>query len=178
MNRIFGIGLSRTGTTSLSHALQRVGINMVHCPNQKQLFDPNLQAASDIPVVIHYKELDKMYPNSKFIYTVRDLDSWLASAKQHFDRKNANSTRTWRSEKRKSWAKDNRIKVYGQVEFEPEAFTRAYYRHDADVKEYFKGRENDLLILDIVGGDPASKLYSFLNIKTDITEFPHSNKKK
>ena len=63
MKKIFGIGLSRTGTTSLTHALDGAGIHINHYPNEIELFDPRSQGASDIPVAIHYKKLDVTFPD-------------------------------------------------------------------------------------------------------------------
>ncbi|MGV7234716.1 MAG: sulfotransferase [Nitrosomonadaceae bacterium] len=179
MNKIFGIGLSRTGTTSLSQFLQKVGINMIHCPNEKQLFSPTTEASSDICVAIHYKKLDQMYPNSKFIYTIRDVNSWLASIQAHLDRKTANKPEKWAGTSRKTWAITNRIKIYGQLDFDRETFLDAYNRHDNDVKEYFKERKQDLLILDVCDEDKENKILSFLGMSNNNnTKFPHANKKR
>ena len=49
-------------------------------------------------------------------------------------------------------------------------------KHDNDVKEYFKDRPNDLLVLNIIGGDTPDKLWSFIGLHNPPKTFPHSNK--
>ena len=171
INRIFGIGLSRTGTTSLTHALHHVGINMIHYPSRQQLFDPNVKAASDIPVARYFKILDIDFPESKFIYTIRDKDSWLISMERHFNK--------YKSPKIKDWFKENRKEVYGELDFDKKLYSQAYVEHDKNVREYFKDKDN-LLILSICSGDGWDKLLSFLELtnKEVTISFPHKRKTK
>lgn len=171
MNKIFGIGLSRTGTLSLAKALTSVGIEMVHYPSNKVLFNLKVPGACDLPVVINYKKLDKQYPNSKFIYTVRDKNEWLDSIENHFKRFDV-------AKKGKQQA-DNRIAVYGQTDFHKEIFSKKYDKHDHDVRTYFKGREKDFLIINICAGEGWDKLLSFVGIsKNKQNKFPHEHKRK
>lgn len=95
MNKVLVLGLSRTGTKSLSCALNQLGIQCKHYPydarTQRELASRNArlsileqyQAIVDISVVPGYPALDRAYPGSKFILTVRDMDSWLVSLKRH-----------------------------------------------------------------------------------------------
>ena len=75
--KIWCLGLSRTGTTTLSEVLNRVGYRHIHYPTDEQMLDMNNDGCGDIPVIPVYKELDRRFPNSKFIYTIRDKESWL-----------------------------------------------------------------------------------------------------
>ena len=85
MKKIFGIGLPKTGQTSLATAMWTLGCKTVQYPyNSSQI--KNNDFALDLPIVINYKKLDKKYPNSKFILTTRDFDSWLASMQNHYRR--------------------------------------------------------------------------------------------
>ena len=152
--RVYGIGLSRTGTTSLTHALRHIGIDMIHYPTEEQLFNPTTQAASDLPVAIYFKELDLKFPNSKFIYTTRDRDSWISSMESHFTTHNT----------RNEWFKTNRQKMYGSVAFNKDFCLEAYDKHDEDVKTYFKNRDN-LLIMNIIEGDGWDEIIEFIRIK-------------
>ena len=87
--KIFGIGLSKTGTTSLHVALEILGYSSVHYPVTWEEFD-RYDAAHDITVASRFEELDKLYPGSRFILTLRDLNQWLRSCENHFDRFNRN----------------------------------------------------------------------------------------
>jgi len=168
--KIFGIGLSRTGTTTLNHVLREWGFNTIHYPQPSQLWDPDNDGANDIPVIPVYKELDKEFPGSKFIYTIRDKEQWLDSIVPYFERK-----RNWTS--MNSSQVITRRKVYGSDfpnRFEAEV---AWNKHDQDVKNYFTNRDN-LFIINIVGGDSPQKLAEFLGVTTDLKEFPNLNKLK
>lgn len=169
-NKIFGIGLSRTGTTSLSHTLKEIGINIIHYPNESKLFDSNNDGACDIPAAVHYKKLDKKFPNSKFIYTIRDKDEWLFSIGRYLEYK--------KDRKMTPWELKNRIELYGQITFDKDMFATKYDEHDNSVRAYFKEREQDLLIINICAGDKLEKLLSFIGGHNELSnkKFPHINK--
>ena len=173
MKKVFGIGLSRTGTTSLTKILNDVGIAIVHYPTKRVLFDPHSPGACDIPVAAFYKQLDQKFPNSKFVYTVRDKTEWLTSIESYLKMKHL------RGDVVGLWKKQIRLKMYGQLDFDKELFTTAYETHDRDVRRYFKHRTDDILILDICGGDPIHQLMHFVK-KQELRKgsFPHMNKKK
>src|SRR5205807_261378 len=93
--KIFGIGLSKTGTTSLANALQILGYNtkdnmgvVKYAAGDLSSVDLDIvdafDAVTDTPVPSFYRELDARYPGSKFILTVRDSDGWLKSCKKQF----------------------------------------------------------------------------------------------
>ena len=171
MEKVFGIGLSRTGTTSFASILKECGIDIIHYPNQKQLFDPENAGACDIPVAAHYKELDAKFPNSKFVYTYREKEDWLISIEKYLARnRNPNITH---------WQKQHRIILYGQVDFNRDLFSAHYDIHDKGIRKHFEGREKDLLILDICGGDTVESLLSFIGIsnKNIPNTFPLEHKR-
>ena len=97
-SKVFGIGLSKTGTTSLHAALEILGYRAGTFRHMRDLgldhwfrgdFSPNylkdLDAVTDLPVATWFRELDIRYPGSKFILTVRPRDSWLQSIKRQFE---------------------------------------------------------------------------------------------
>ena len=163
---IYCIGLSRTGTTSFSDYMKTIGYNIIHYPNETQLFGGLGDGASDIPVVLHYKKLDKMFPNSKFIYTVRD--NWIDAVEPYFLRKKGRVNQA-------SSQLEIRRKVYGSVDWDRDLYAQAYQRHDEDVRNYFSDRPNDFLELDIIGGESADRLLEFLGINSRFKSFPKSN---
>jgi hypothetical protein len=52
-----------------------------------------------------------------------------------------------------------------------------YRRHNKDVLNYFKQREQDLLVLDFSKGDGWEKLCNFLHKEIPNVPFPHANKR-
>src|SRR6185503_19618665 len=96
---IFGIGLSKTGTTSLYAALHELGYRSATYGHMAELglsdwfrgdfttdYLAGYDAVTDLPIGVFYAQLDMRYPGSKFILTVRDVESWLVSAKTQFSR--------------------------------------------------------------------------------------------
>ena len=86
-SKIWGLGLSRTGTTTLTHLLNQIGYKHVHYPTDDEMMSFNNDGASDIPVIPKYKTLDTQFPNSKFILTTRDKEKWLKSMSTYLERK-------------------------------------------------------------------------------------------
>jgi len=166
MNKIFCIGLSRTATTSFCDVL-RPRINIKHYPNQMELYFAPFDGAADIPVVAEYKVLDRMFPNCKFVYTVREIEDWVSSVVPYFEEKKDRTLSDYQA--------GIRMKVFGALFPNEDQARKAYIRHHQDVLNYFKGREGDILILDIIGGDKPEKLFNFLGIKNPPKEFPKSN---
>lgn len=166
--RVFGIGLSRTGTKSLTLALKALGFKSFHYPPSPELMKylKEYDALTDTPIALNFKRLDEMYPNSKFILTIRDLNSWLESCKKHF--MTPTVLRPWQIELRKE--------MYGTQVWNEERFKKTYFCHLEKVKEYFKNREGDLLIINIVNGDGYKKLCSFLRKPIPKKPFPHEKK--
>ncbi len=168
-NKVFGIGLSRTGTASLNSALKLLGIPSIHMPRsleQVEAFD----GATNTPIALAYKELDLIYPGSKFILTIREPSSWLRSSRLH--RKGILKMSNGRVSQ---WIKDLNTKCYGQWEYDPAVWLSTYDRHLKSVMEYFRGRKSDLLILNICNGQGWSEICSFLNCEVPNLAFPKEN---
>lgn len=175
MNKIYGIGLSKTGTLSLKCALEYLGFNIIHFPrNQHELFRSicHYHGACDIPVVAYYKSLDKQFPGSKFIFTYRNKTDWLFSMEKHFELANNIFLNPWR--------KKIRSMVYGQIDFNKDIFSKKFDEHYCDVMNYFRDRPQDLLILNVEDTDTVkwTKLKTFLQISKEIKiDYPHTHKR-
>jgi len=169
--KIFGIGLPRTGTTSLTEALKALGFSTKQNPKElkQRQFDGNFDFGSDWDALTNfgehiYPQIDNRYPNSKFILTVRSKETWLKSiefitpARRH-----------------KQIENESLIEVFGGYKFNREKFSYVYDLHYKNVMEYFRGREKDLLVVDFEAGDGWSKLCPFLNKDIPDSRFPHKN---
>jgi hypothetical protein len=166
-SKIFGIGLSRTGTTSLTEALKILGFTAIHYPTSLQeieLYD----AATDLPVADAFEMLDGKFPGSKFIYTVRERQRWLESCRRHW---------TLKQEKIDCTKRELRQRLYGTVNFDLDLFAQAYDRHENRVLSYFAERPHNLLSLDICGGRADwEMLCSFLAEPVPKLPFPYTNR--
>lgn len=163
--KIFGIGLTRTGTTSLTEALKILGYSAVHCPMSYEEIDKH-DSSTDTAVAARFEFLDLLYPNSKFILTFRDLDSWIESAASED-----------RFESDPIWKLETRSKLWGSFIFDKEKFIKGYHEHHSKVLHYFRSRPNDFLILDLKATDKFEKLCLFLNKPRPNVDYPHLNKR-
>lgn len=170
-NKVFGIGLSKTATASLTQAMRILGYKSKH-----YLLNPDVDIIEhefliDMPIQTRYQEYDKKYPGSKFILTVRDKESWLRSCMNHFRSPVRNKN---------SLSYKYRIEQTGINGYNEDIFSRTYDQHIENIKEYFKQREGDLLILDICGGEGWDKLCAFLGKEIPKQPFPkiHVSKNK
>ena len=177
MTKYYGIGLGRTGTKSLWEAFQQMGFKSRHYMMSFNLkFIAQYDFINDAPIPFNFKRLDKEFLDSKFIYTIRDIEPWLKSIEKHITKKNTRFIR-----KR---IKLQRIEMYGAYRFERNTFIDAYKKHDKQIREHFKDRPNDLLIMDICNGDGWEKLIPFIGKENIINKgfdcstslFPRLNK--
>lgn len=142
-----------------------LGFKSWHYPTKLSQFE-EYDALADITVLPIYKFLDSAYSGSKFILTVRDVDSWIRSCRKHFEKDvDGNST----------LGKFRRI-VYGTTVFDEQKFWQTYHEHLADVHAYFANRPQDLLELNICAGEGWQKLCSFLGKDVPAENFPFENR--
>ncbi|NOQ16180.1 MAG: hypothetical protein GQ581_03900 [Methyloprofundus sp.] len=176
--KVFGIGLSKTGTSSLASALELLGYNVKDCLGVSQYSKGNIasidkgalsryDALTDTPIPSFYQELDNEFPDAKFILTIRDMDSWLKSCKKQFNQKSADL----QSEAQHALFFD----LYGTTVFDEDKFKQGYIDFTDKVKAYFKDRSDDLLILNVINGEGWEKLCPFLDKPTPTIPFPKSN---
>jgi hypothetical protein len=162
--KVFGIGLSRTGTSSLTRALGMLGLRARHYFFDLDSID-DLDAATDTPIARAYKLLDHRYPGSRFVLTVRDEAGWLRSCAEFF----AEPPEPGGEEEALA------LDLYGCIGFDAELFRAAYARHQADVMAYFRDRREDLLVMDICTGEGFERLCPFLGLPVPPEPFPHYN---
>jgi len=164
--KIFGIGLSKTGTTSLAEALGVLGFSAVHYPTSMQEIELH-DAATDLLVADTFETLDVTFPGSKFIYTVRERSKWLESCRRHWRKKGPID----------DIRRELRSQLYGTIDFDPGLFSQAYDRHESRVLNYFAKRPHDLLVLDICGRRTDwEELCSFLGVPVPNISFPNTNR--
>lgn len=164
MRKVFGVGLSKTGTHSLAAALARLGCAVTHYPPPDKVLELAGQADAlvDTPVILHMETLDQRYPEALFILTTRELESWLASCRAHWERTKPSET-----------ARRVRRQVYGSVGFDEARFRRVYREHHARVRRLFAGRPGKLLVMNIVAGDGYDRLCPALGVTPLREPFPH-----
>lgn len=172
--KVFGIGFHKTGTSTLASALHKLGYNVCGAKNEmaQDLINGNFQkfislaegfdAFEDDPWHLLFKEMDEAFPNSKFVLTQRDVDAWYKSCLNHF----YEDTTPIRDFMYGNGApNDNESK-----------FKEVYLAHQEQVKNYFKDRPDDFLIIDFTKGEGWEKLCPFLGVEIPQEAIPHANK--
>jgi len=174
--KVFGVGLSKTGTTSLYAALHAVGLRSGTFGHLRSLgleewfagdfsrdYLREYDAVTDLPVGAFFPQLDARYPGSKFILTVReDMELWLDSCRKQFTQPPGNS-----------FSRDTHLVSYGTSCFNAERYRYVYEAHLASTKEYFKNRPQDLLVFNIIGGEGWEVLCPFMGVPLPETSFPN-----
>lgn len=174
--KIICVGWHKTGTSTIGTALIHLGYEVLgaRLDTTDYLFENDIEPVieiarpfdvlSDVPWAALYKELDKAFPGSKFILTERDEQKWLRSAKKHFGSTHI-PLHKW---------------LYGEgvLEGNEELYVNRYRKHNREVREFFKDRPNDLLIMNFENGDGWKKLCPYVDHEIPNMKFPHSNKGK
>lgn len=156
--KIIYLGFHKCGTTSFSHFFGEHGMRVIHntiqvCDsiglarhpgrnerlhdliNAKTLhsFIENYDVLTDNPFPLLYEHFDKSSIDALFVLGTRPTDEWLSSMQRYFG---------------------NRMPALGQAIYatdenpcsKPENFQKTYEKHNADVREYFRGRPDFLEI--------------------------------
>jgi hypothetical protein len=177
--KVFGVGLSRTGTLSLATALNRLGIKTKHFPDdgttQEELrwgkynlsILNEFQGLVDIPVAPFYAQLDRLFPSAQFILTTRPTESWLTSLEAHF--------RYWVEHQRDEYNDFVLACTYGVQHFSLDRMRYVKELHEANVRSYFAGRSEKLLEFNVFQGDGWHELCGFLGCRVPDEPYPREN---
>jgi hypothetical protein len=182
--RVFGIGLNKTGTTSLKQCFRILGFEPVAPASgessalkaakaalwEREDYEPalrfaeNFRSFEDRPWNMWqmHRHADLRFPGSKFVLTVREPESWWRSVQQ------------WTSV-----AKPGMVSTYRDhlriARLEREAAIAAFHAYNDEVRRYFAGRDQDFLVIDFSAGQGWPELCRFLGKPVPDLPFPRSN---
>jgi hypothetical protein len=186
--KVFGIGLSRTGTRSLNQALEHLGYRAFHWRFSSEnrlvaLGDAYFcDAITDINAAFQFEILDRTFPAAKFVYTTRPLESWVPAVSAHYD---AASPDILLQQLRAIAVEQDPTKpiaivhtplyhaIHHTLYTGHRSWRDAYEAHESRVRSHFEGRPEKLLTLGIVaegGGWP--ELCAFLGKPVPSMSFP------
>lgn len=187
--KVFIIGFHKTGTSSLSVALEHLGYKVIHGDSTSAshggtegivLLDkyikhgnyklPTLDlydAFADNPYFSIWEELLKQYPDAKYILSVRNEDKWIDSCVRYYADRRVRPMREWMFGKYADPSANEDSK---------QQWLKKYRIHNQKVMDYFKSINKDLLIIDISNGAGWTELCTFLGKKIPQKNFPHVNK--
>ncbi|KAL6079757.1 Sulfotransferase family protein [Balamuthia mandrillaris] len=204
--KVFGLGLSKTGTTSVKEALRLLGID---CNKEVNIMNDflletflsaswnkrdsvsvdivrrydDMASVVDLPLPYFFEELAQLYPDAKFILTVRDPASWWLSFKDHMER-NHDKNRAERENQANQVRRALRTLHYGGESPSQYVAVKSFLRHNKLVQAIIPPER--LLVLDVTkasGEEDAlwELLCDFLGVAEGECpmdqDFPHANKK-
>ncbi len=182
-NKVFGIGLSRTGTESLNHALETLGFQSIHWLNMhtQNLISENdfvfFDGFTDISVSYQFEKLYHTFPNARFILTTRPMESWGRSIKAHYQ-----NSRNISSIKELSLA--NNAQRFEGAAYAAEwnlyaqhpTWEAAFQCFNDRVEHFFANKpKSKFLKLRVCDGEGWEKLCPFLEKPIPKIPFPHTN---
>ena len=192
INKIFGIGYPKTGTSSLNLALRHLGYHSLHDPKDFQeivwihgqyilpnrsLDDPRRpwQAITNFGEYF-FNILDKNYPNSKFILTIRDINSWYKSILNEIRKEKFEEPTFYYIKNRPYWWQLWIAALFDGIGFNESVCKNKFIKHQQLVFDYFQYRPEDLLVLNLEEEDKFTKLCNFLGCKNPEILYPHENR--
>lgn len=175
--KVFGIGLPKTGHTSLTEALRILGYKSakatIGCLNtdlslKYDILD-KFEALTDTPLTKRYVDLDNKY-DAKFILLTRNINTWLKSCENWFSFENM------------SKAPDYFLlhkSIFGDGFYNKELFIKVFIDYYNTLYDYFtEGYSTKYIILDICSGDGWKEICEFLKKDIPNIKFPHLNKRE
>ena len=170
--KIFCIGLEKTGTAPLARALQNIGYNVTGKngpllrPRIAQVYQHvcirksyKFEAFYGNPWPLMFREMYQLWPNAKFILTIRDPNEWIASMTQAFG---GTSTPI-------------RELIYGAGDpaGQENQYIRQMVKHENAVREFFLKDPGSLLVMDISESNDYQPLERFLGRTHHAKNFPN-----
>ncbi len=185
-HKVFQIGFSKCGTTSLSAFFNQNNIPSISWKKQQDsIFYENLKNNKDPFLGLEeykvytdsefirteFSLLEMMYPNAKFIYNIRPLNDWL---KSRLSGKYAGGNIKVLSLNNKTY------RQYYQIKSDEEFINLCKYEwlyHKSRIEKYFVGDKAKKLLTINITKNPSEEIRDFLpEFKFTNLLFPYKNK--
>ena len=185
--KIFCIGFYKTGTTTLYDALRALGYHTVNgdTPGSYPGADDGatlikqidagdyrlptfemFDAFSDNPYFRIWRQLYDLFPDAKYILTVRDEGRWIESCESFYRHRRIRPMRVWM------------FGPHANPAASPEsrqAWLDAYRAHNAAVREFFASRPHQYFEFDPTREGGWDRLCAFLGAPVPSRPWPHAN---
>lgn len=191
-NKVFIIGFHKTGTSSVVEALKILGFKTIHGDPRsaekhkgtegKLLIEKYIKknnymlptftiydAFADNPYFHIWYEIVKIYPDAKYILTIRDENKWINSCCNYYSNRRIRPMREWMFGEYANPSKNLESK---------NIWLNKYREHNKNIIDFFNENKKELLIFNVADGDGWDKLCNFLDKKKPDQKFPHKNKGK
>jgi hypothetical protein len=218
-NKVFGVGAHKTGTTSLQTIFRLSGLmvgdqaagELTSYAARRGRYQPLIdycqtaEAFQDTPFAFGriYAALDALFPDSRFILTVRDADDWFRSLESFTAKRygvpSGGVTRQLveqdgylfpgysAEEHAHAFLTDPPSYRGGQGEaakvrwdqlFDRERYVGIYERRNQEIRDHFKARPEQLLEIDLTQEETIQKITDFLGLPPEFgaIAIPHMNR--
>jgi tetratricopeptide (TPR) repeat protein len=180
--KIFGVGLAKTGTSSLSAALTLLGFHTLHSlnPLTREIISaddlPLFDAFTDGAVCGQFEKYYFEYPNSQFIHTVRPFESWKKSMSDHYLRIYGYSEIADLKKALTPFAADVSDN-YPKLLFNNNSYEEGFDAYEQHVRHFFQDKPKDrFLKFDVLAGR-WEELCAFTGRAIPSSAFPWLNRK-
>ena len=213
-NKIFCIGYNKTGTTTLETILRLYGFNLPNLEEQQlrlsknclqtnytemENFVSHYDAFKDLPFSHNttYVAADALFPDSKFILTIRDSENWFNSEKsftkklfnlKSLDNLDENTVLNkfnylYHGYLHMFWKRSLMVCENGEFFpnwkklFNKEHMINLFENRNLEIIKYFSDSDDKLLVIDISKEKTTKRICDFLNIPSEFSiNMPHANK--
>ena len=194
---VFGVGLSRTGTTSLAAALEILGFKTCHggtCwdPGQ-EMWQYALYQDDEIVRQFQcsgydawvcwpahaYERFHHYYPEALWIHTTRPTDEWVEAYLLYIVNEVGISEKAsirLMSRKRLAGLIQD-FKIFGYRYQSRPTLRTGYDKFNHKLQQFFLYKGAKLLTYDVIGGDGWGPLCRFLDVERPNVPFPHRNRR-
>lgn len=200
--KYFCIGRNKTGTTSLRKAFEDLGFPVGDQYRAEQLANENYFKGNFQPIVDYckhaqvfqdvpfswdgtYEIMDKEFPGSKFILSIRDdAEQWYRSITRFHAKKFGNGSIPTADDLRNAnyvapGYMYRAVKLHGAPDediYNHAILVSHYNEYNRKAIEYFQDRPGDLLVINVAEHEAYQKFADFLGVQADNKRFPWENK--
>ncbi|MCH3881556.1 hypothetical protein L1S33_04130 [Tenacibaculum sp. K20-16] len=201
--KIFCIGRNKTGTTSMAKIFRKMGLSVgPQRPAELLVKDWGKNdftriikyvkysgiAFQDIPFSFPntFKVLDKEFPDSKFILTIRDSpEIWYKSLISFHSKRFGNGCLPTKQDLKKAkyiypgyaWEVNRLLHNTPEEDiYNKQMLIQHYIDYNDSVIKYFKNKPEQLLVVNLKEPDSLVKISKFLGISKNIGKVPWENK--
>ena len=151
--KIFAIGFNKSGTTSIHKLFESLGLRSYHGTVWRSCDDISLLNSYDCfsdGSPNDLSKFDKLFADSKYIWQVRELESWIYSRLAHIEIAKTNPQFT-------------SSKYWDITETAVTFWIKRCIKYHLYLYDYFKKRPQDVIMVNIIRDiDAATKICNFL----------------
>lgn len=176
--KVVGLGFAKTGTTTFRRCLERLGLEVIGFQGDllREVLAGRKESSLEVlagysgaanwPWALIGEDIDRTFPGSKFVLTVRESPATWIKSMEFQEKKRKNSV--------------YRSVIYGvsRIRGNEDILVKMYEDHNQKIRDYFSDSRDTFLELCWDSGDAWPELCEFLDLPVPDEPFPHENKSR